>query len=134
MATSSEPASAAHGGGGHDAPDPHDEHGGAKKADPVENQFVKESFTVNLAESRGAHFAKVDVEIEVPEDFVRDELNRLKPRIRDFIVVLLSSKTFEQIESTESKDFLREEIRNKINGYLSRGQIKNVYFTQFIIQ
>ncbi len=106
--------------------------GGADAAAP--SNFIKESFTVNLAESGGSHFAKVDVEIEVEEDNVREEVNRMKPRIRDFIVTVLSSKTYDQIESVDGRDFLREEIRNKINGYLSRGQIKNVYFTQFIIQ
>lgn len=99
-----------------------------------ESKFIKETFTVNLADTTGTHFAKVDVEIEVGDDFVRGEVERLKPRIRDFIVVILSSKTYEQIASIEGRDFLREEIRNKINGYLPRGQIKNVYFTQFIIQ
>lgn len=99
-----------------------------------EPKFVKEAFTVNLADSSGSHFAKVDVEIEVADDFVREELIRLRPRIRDFIVVVLSSKTYEQIASIDGRDFLREEIRNKINGYLTKGQVQNVYFTQFIIQ
>jgi flagellar FliL protein len=100
----------------------------------VAAKFIKESFTVNLADTAASHFAKVDVEIEVDDDFVRGEVERLKPRIRDFIVVILSSKTYDQIASVDGRDFLREEIRNKINGYLTRGQIKNVYFTQFIIQ
>lgn len=116
-----------HGGG---------EHGkeGKKEGEEANGRFMKESFTVNLKDSRGAHFAKVDVEIEVDDDFVKEELRKLTPRIRDFIVVTLSSKTYEQVESVDGRDFLREEIRNKINGYLTRGQIKAVYFTQFIIQ
>jgi flagellar protein FliL len=97
-------------------------------------KFIKEAFTVNLADTSGSHFAKVDVEIEIDDDFVREELIRLRPRIRDFIVVILSSKTYDQIASVDGRDFLREEIRNKINGYLTKGQIRNVYFTQFIIQ
>lgn len=109
---------------------------GEAKADApaAASQFIKENFRVNLAESGGAHFAIVDVEIEVDDDFVKEEVLRLRPKIRDFVVVILSSKTYEQISSVDGRDFLREEIRNKINGYLSRGQIKNIYFTQFIIQ
>jgi len=98
------------------------------------DNFIKESFTVNLADSQGSHFAQVEVNIEVEDAFARDEIQKIRPKIRDFIVVVLSSKTFEQVESNDGKDFLREEIRNKINGYLTRGQIKNVYFTQFIVQ
>jgi flagellar FliL protein len=121
-------ASEGHGGG----------HGGEKKGKEGEDagaeNFIKESFTVNLADPKGSHYAKVDVEIEVGDDFVKEEVNKLRPKIRDFILVVLSSKTYEQIESVDGRDFLREEIRNKINGYLSRGQVKNVFFTQFIIQ
>lgn len=109
-------------------------HGGEKKAEEVVDNFVKESFTVNLADSKGSHFAQVSVEIETDGAFTKAEVTRLRPKIRDFIVVVLSSKTYEQVESVDGRDFLREEIRNKINGYLTRGQIKNVYFTQFIVQ
>jgi flagellar FliL protein len=134
VATSTEEhASPAHGGehgGGHD-----DGHGGGKKDKKDEaSNFIKESFTVNLADSRGAHFAKVDVEIEVEDDNVKQALAAIQPKIRDFIVIVLSSKTYEQVSSADGRDFLREEIRNKINGYLPRGQIKDVYFTQFIVQ
>jgi len=122
----------AHGGGhGAAAADGHD----AKPAAPeVAVEFFTESFMVNLADSRGANFAKVDVVFEVNDDFVKAEMQKLKPKIRDFITILLSSKTYEQIESSDGRDFLREEIRNKVNGYLPRGQIKDVYFTQFILQ
>lgn len=107
---------------------------GKKEAKEGEDNFIYESFTVNLADSRGSHFAKVDVAIEVDDAFVKDDLKNLRPKIRDFINVVLSSKTYEQIESTDGREFLREEIRNKVNGYLSRGQIKNVFFTGFIVQ
>jgi flagellar FliL protein len=119
-----------HGGGGGGGGE-HGEGGGAAAG---ASQFIPESFTVNLADTSGAHFAIVDVSIEVTDDFVREEVTRLKPRIRDFIVVILSSKTYDQIASVDGRDFLREEIRNKVNGYLTKGQIKSVYFTKFIIQ
>jgi flagellar FliL protein len=107
---------------------------GGEAAGAKESKFIPESFTVNLADGSGAHFAIVDVEIEVDDDFVKEEVVRLRPRIRDFIIVILSSKTYDQIASVDGRDFLREEIRNKVNGYLTKGQIKNVYFTKFIIQ
>jgi flagellar protein FliL len=108
--------------------------GGEEAGAGKESKFIPESFTVNLADGSGAHFAIVDVEIEVDDDFVKEEVIRLRPRIRDFIIVILSSKTYDQIASVDGRDFLREEIRNKVNGYLTKGQIKNVYFTKFIIQ
>jgi flagellar FliL protein len=108
--------------------------GAAKGGTEPTITFIKEAFTVNITGPQGTKYAKVDVEIEVEDDFVKNEIEKLRPRIRDFILVVLSSKTPEQIESVDGRDFLREEIRNKVNGYLTRGRIKNVYFTQFIVQ
>jgi flagellar FliL protein len=107
---------------------------GEKKEGNELNNFIKESFTVNLADSKGAHFAQVVIEIEVPDETVKQAVEVLRPKIRDFIVVVLSSKTYEQVSSVDGREFLREEIRNKINGHLPRGQIKEVHFTQFIVQ
>jgi len=100
----------------------------------AESRHISESFMVNLSDPKGSYFAKVDVVIEVEDDFVKNEINKIRPKIRDFILVVISSKTYEQVESLDGRNFLREEIRNKINGYLPRGEIKNIYFTQFIIQ
>ena len=124
----------AHGGEAEEGGEHGGGHGGeGKEAKAAGVQFIKESFTVNLADSQGAHFAKVDVEFELNDDFVKDELERLRPKVRDFITIVLSSKTMEQVESGDGKEFLREEIRNKVNGFLTRGQVSNVYFTQFIV-
>ncbi len=119
-------AAAAKHGGEHGAPAP--------GAETKTHHFIKEAFTVNLTGPQGNKYAKVDVEIEVDDDFVKSEIERLRPKIRDFILVVLSSKTSDQIESIDGRNFLREEIKNKINGYLTRGQVKNVFFTQFIVQ
>lgn len=135
IAASKDGKEEAHGEGEHGKEEGHGKEGEKKeKGDPGDENFVYESFTVNLADSRGSHFAKVDVAIEVEEGFVKNEVKALRPKIRDFINVVLSSKTYEQIESADGREFLREEIRNKINGYLPRGQVKNVFFTQFIVQ
>lgn len=136
IAVSDKPAAGEHGAEGDHGGKAGDGHGGEgkEKSGGVDPHFIKESFTVNLADSRGAHFAKVDIEFEVDSDGAKDEMERLRPKVRDFITIVLSSKTYEQVESVDGRDFLREEIRNKINGYLTRGQVKNVFFTQFIVQ
>lgn len=117
---------AEHGTGGGEA-------GGAKAAGE-ETNYIKESFTVNLADADTQHFALVDLAIEVTNAFVKDEIERSRPKIRDFIVVLLSSKTLDEVSTSDGREFLREEIRNKVNGYLTKGEVKSVLFEKFIIQ
>jgi len=99
-----------------------------------ETHYVDESFMVNLSGSEGKHFAKVDVSIQIENDFVKAELEKIRPKIRDFIVIMLSSKSIDQISTADGVEFLREEIRNKINGYLTKGEIRDVLFTNFIVQ
>ncbi|MCB0356990.1 MAG: flagellar basal body-associated FliL family protein, partial [Bdellovibrionales bacterium] len=55
-----------------------------------------------------------------------------KPKIRDIIIVILSSKTYSQVSTKDGKDVLRGEIRDQVNLFLTKGQIKRVYFTELI--
>jgi flagellar FliL protein len=47
---------------------------------------------------------------------------------------MLSSKTYDDIKTLEGKFQLREEIISILNQHLNSGKIKNVYFTDFIVQ
>jgi flagellar FliL protein len=91
-----------------------------------------EQFLVNLAGNRGRGLLKVNMELEVDGPKVMEEIERRKPQLRDMIIILLSSKTYQQVSSTEGKDLLREDIRDNVNSFLTQGKIKKVLFTEFI--
>ena len=91
-----------------------------------------ETFLVNLAGSRGRKLAKINLELEVNNIEVQEEINQLKPKIRDIIIIILSSKTYAQVSTAEGKELLRTEIRDQVNLFLTKGQISKVYFTEFI--
>lgn len=91
-----------------------------------------EMFLVNLSGQRGRKLAKVNMELEVSNEEVQEEIDQLKPKIRDMIIIILSSKTYAQMSSKEGKETLREEIRDQVNLFLTKGQISKVYFTEFI--
>ena len=54
--------------------------------------------------------------------------------MRDLILTLLTSKTFDEIRTPEGKQRLREEIIGRVNQTLDRDVAKAVYFTDFIVQ
>lgn len=91
-----------------------------------------ETFLVNLAGSRGRKVAKINMEFEVKGEDVQEEIEKLKPKIRDMIIIILSSKSYAEVSTTDGKDHLRTEIRDQVNLFLTKGQIKQVYFTEFI--
>ena len=92
-----------------------------------------ETFLVNLAGTRGAKLAKINMELEVDGTKVEEELEKRKPQMRDVIIILLSSKTYDSITSKEGKDQLRNEVKDTVNSFLVKGKIKNVFFTDFIV-
>jgi Flagellar basal body-associated protein len=91
-----------------------------------------ETFIVNLAGSKGRKVAKVNMELEIKGDHAAEEIDKRKAQIRDIIIIILSSKTYEEVEKREGKDNLRNEIKDTINSFLVQGKISNVFFTEFI--
>jgi len=108
------------------------------KDDAVSKEFIGklvplETFLVNVSGSRGRKLVKINMELEVTNAEVQEEVEKIKPKIRDYIIIIASSKTFSEISTKEGKDALREEIKNQINLFLTKGQITKVYFTEFIL-
>lgn len=96
-----------------------------------------ETFVVNLAGSKGRKVLKVNMELEVKGNKEGDgniiaEIDNRKAQIRDFIIIILSSKSYEEVSTKDGKDFLRNEIKDNINTFLSKGKITNVFFTEII--
>ena len=90
-------------------------------------------FVVNLSGSRGRRVVKTTIELELPNEQSKKEVERRAAQIRDQIILILSSRTFEDVSSREGKEQLREEIKNAINPSLPEElKILNVYFTEFI--
>ena len=112
---------------------------GSKKA--VNEQIVQKpgiwsmgSLIVNLMDSNGERYLKAVIQIEVSNQDCVSELDLLKPKITDSILSLLSSKRYKEIAGFEGKQCLRDEIAVRLNGYLAKGQVRRVYFTEFLIQ
>lgn len=91
-----------------------------------------ETFIVNLAGTKGRKVLKVNMEIEVKGEAILQEIDSRKAQIRDFIIIILSSKNYDEISTREGKDNLRNEIKDTLNSFLTKGKIANVFFTEII--
>ena len=96
--------------------------------------FTMNPFVVNLAGSSGKRFLKVTVTLELSEPEVNAEFEENLQKITDSILVLLSSKTFDDVYSVEGKFKLKDEITTRTNRFLVVGHVKDAYFTEFIVQ
>lgn len=96
--------------------------------------FSMNPFIVNLAGSSGKRFLKVTISLELSSPEVNVELKENLQKVTDSILVLLSSKNFEDVYSVQGKFKLKDEITTRVNRFLVIGHVKDAYFTEFIIQ
>lgn len=93
-----------------------------------------DSFIVNLADLNARHFLKATIVLEVVDDAAKNEVDILLPKIRNDIIMLLSSQTMEDVITMEGKVRLRDAIMARVMRILSEHQLKNIYFAQFVVQ
>ena len=96
--------------------------------------FPMEPFLVNLARSNGKQFLKVTLTLELSAAEVHPEIQANSQKIVDSVLLLLSSKTFEDVISLQGKFKLKDEITTRVNRFLVMGHVKEVYFSEFIVQ
>ncbi|ANE32459.1 flagellar basal body-associated protein FliL [Campylobacter hyointestinalis] len=96
--------------------------------------YPMDQFLVNLLSESGSRFLKTALNLELSEETLAPEIDKKKPLIRDIIIRTLSSKTYEDVSTAKGKERLKDELVTKINETLRDGYIKNVYFTDFIVQ
>jgi flagellar FliL protein len=107
----------------------------ANRTSPAVGVMVPlEPFMVNLAKTKGSRILKVTVTLELNNPSVQPEVEENRQKIMDSILVLLSSKTFEDVYSIQGKFKLKDEITTRVNRFLALGHVREVYFSEFLIQ
>ncbi|RLC11453.1 MAG: flagellar protein FliL, partial [Deltaproteobacteria bacterium] len=74
----------------------------------VEEQQVKpifplKSFIVNLAGENGKRYLKIKMDLEIAKEELNDSIRQRIPQIRDSIMMILTSKRYEDIKDTAGK-------------------------------
>lgn len=136
---------AAEHGGGHGAAAPAGEHGapaagehggaaaGGEHPATDARFFSVGDFTANLAGPASSHYVKVTVNYEISKDADEEELKQRKPQFRDKVISLLNSKQPADLQSSEGRNYLKEEIKTVSNTFLKKGKVEGVYFSAFVV-
>jgi flagellar FliL protein len=112
----------------------------AKKAEAPEAEsgmgfiYSMKPFIVNLADDSGGRYLKVKFEMELNSKDLVPEVEKRMPQLTDSVIMLLSSRKYEDIVTYEGKDRMRNEIMLRLNSFLSTGSIRKIYFTEFVMQ
>lgn len=108
---------------------------GLKKEKSTETPviYTMDKFTVNL-DGSPKRIIQTEISVEMLDDKGFEEVVTLGAQARDAIVRLLNSKTFTDVETIQGKLFLKDQIAATLNQLLRKGVVKDVFFSQFIVQ
>jgi len=91
-------------------------------------------FTVNLADKGTDAYARVAITLELSNEKVKQEVDKRMPIIKDAIIDVISSKTSDFVRTPEGREALRLELIKRLNIILVEGGVRNIYFTEFVVQ
>lgn len=106
----------------------------SRKLNQIGLLYPLDTFTVNLKSDSGRRYLKVTMSLELEGAELSLELDSKAPVLRDRIIRILTSKTLEEISSKKGKQKVSDQIMDTLNAMISDGQIKGIYFTEFVIQ
>lgn len=101
----------------------------------VGEMYELEPFVVNLSDPKGKRYLKVKITIELeggPE--IIEKADKAKPKMRDMVILMLTSLTFEEVMTPEGKLRIRDELHERFNHVMRPNRIKGLYFTEFVVQ
>lgn len=96
--------------------------------------YSMDKFIVNLAgQPKRTIRIQINLDMMSAESYERIMDSENRARARDSIVRLLNDKTFDELETIQGKLFLKDKIVQEVNRVLRVGLVKDVYFTDFVM-
>jgi len=98
------------------------------------------AFVVNFIGRGQAKYLQVNIEGVTREPSIKEDISLHLPHIRNNIVMLLSSKTYDELITAEGKEKLRKDVLSEVRKILKDetgkegDTVDNIYFTSFVMQ
>lgn len=107
---------------------------GAPKEEPVSETFDLDPFIVNLSGASDVKFLKVTVKLKLAKAECTPFVKPHVPEMRDSILMLLSSKEYEMINTVQGKMELRDEVLERVKNIVKGDKVTGAFFTDFVAQ
>lgn len=93
-----------------------------------------EDFIVNIMDGQDTRYLKAAITLEMTSPDVAAEIEQRKPQVRDAVLLLIGSKTYDELRDLQGKLQLRADLIGRLNGILTKGRVRKIYFTDFVVQ
>ncbi len=96
--------------------------------------YTMDKFTVNLSGvPKRTIRLQINLDMVSPVAFQEIMDFEYRAKARDKIVKILTEKTVDDLETIQGKLFLKDKIVAEVNQIMDRGLVKDVYFTDFVM-
>ena len=96
--------------------------------------YPLDTMIVNLSDDGGKRYLRVTMALELSDPDSVDTIESRLPQIRDAVLMILPTKTYDDVSTTDGKIALRNQVMEKINTLMTKGRVNNIYFTEFVVQ
>lgn len=113
-----------------------DEPGSAVNPEAAPLTYTLNTYIVNLMGNSGMsnRYLKVGVLLGISDPASIPVVEKYKPLLDDAALILLSSKTYNDLATVEGKIVLKQEFISRMNQILGGNVVNKVYFSEFVVQ
>ncbi len=90
-------------------------------------------YTVNLSGSSRFQFLQTSIVLEVSDEDVIDDLEERSPQVQDNMISVLRNTSDQELTQPGVPE-LKENITEVLNEIAANGEVRNVWFTDFVVQ
>jgi|GEM_PF-841829 flagellar FliL protein len=105
-----------------------------KKVEPVLVPLNKEILTNIAQDGGGFHYIKVSIVLEVTDGEAAKVVNSNVPMIRDEIIAIFKGTKVDELSTPGGVEQVKSRIVQKLNSVLSANVIRNILFTDMVVQ
>jgi flagellar FliL protein len=95
--------------------------------------YALDTFNTNL-DGVPRRLIRLEMSLEMLDEEGFEEVISLGAEGRDAIVRILNSTVYSEVETVQGKLQLKNRIIAEMNGFLDKGVVRNVYFSDFVVQ
>lgn len=96
--------------------------------------YSLDPFIVNIYDGQELRYLKLKVEMELSDAEAKNEMTARQAQIRDGILSILTTKTLQDLQYLQGKNQLKNEIMAVVTKISTQGKVKQIYFTDFVVQ
>ncbi len=95
--------------------------------------YTMDTFVVNLS-GKPSMTLQLDLSLEMLSEDGYEEVISNEDEARNEVVNIVNKKEYQDLETIQGKLFLKEQITRAINSHLQEGVVKEIYFSNFLVQ